>query len=174
MNPAGSSALSLESRRRIFITACSVSIFAPASVASVTNASRTSMALFETGNILPVSSTLVSTPSDSIFRITSSGESAAKADRRNLPCRRPNASAMPRASQLWVMLQRVPPDIKILTPIFVFFSRTKTRRPRTPALAAAINPAAPAPTTITFHLSSVKFKAWFLPASVWICRCRQL
>jgi hypothetical protein len=43
------------------------------------------------------------------------------------------------------MLQRVPPDIKILTPSFRFFSSSKTFSPRAPALAAAINPAAPAP-----------------------------
>src|SRR5262245_12536977 len=56
---------------------------------------------------------------------------------------------MPRLSVAWVMLQRVPPDIRILTPGLRFFSRRTTRRPRSAAEMAAISPAAPAPITAT-------------------------
>src|SRR5207237_750567 len=56
---------------------------------------------------------------------------------------------MPRLSVAWVMLQRVPPDMRILTPGLRFFSRSSTRRPCSAALIAAISPAAPAPTTMT-------------------------
>lgn len=47
------------------------------------------------------------------------------------------------------MLQRVPPDIRIFTPSFRFFSSNSVFRPRSPALAAAMSPAAPAPITMT-------------------------
>src|SRR5687768_15154409 len=56
---------------------------------------------------------------------------------------------MPRLSVACVMLQRVPPDIRILTPGFLFFSRRRVRWPRSAARRAATNPAAPAPMTIT-------------------------
>jgi MoxR-like ATPase len=49
------------------------------------------------------------------------------------------------------MLQRVPPDIKILTPGFRFFSKTSTRLPLCAAVPAAHNPAAPPPITIRSH-----------------------
>jgi len=42
----------------------------------------------------------------------------------------------------------VPPDIRILTPGLRFFSTSNVRTPRWAAVAAAIKPAAPAPTTI--------------------------
>jgi hypothetical protein len=47
------------------------------------------------------------------------------------------------------MLQRVPPDIRIFTPAFRFFSNSNVRRLRSALRADANNPAAPAPTTIT-------------------------
>ena len=47
------------------------------------------------------------------------------------------------------MLQRVPPDIKILTPALLFFSKTSTCFPRAAAVPAAQRPAAPPPTMIT-------------------------
>jgi hypothetical protein len=50
------------------------------------------------------------------------------------------------------MLQRVPPDINILTPAFRFFSKTSVRRPRSTLRHAANNPAAPAPITTTSYL----------------------
>ncbi len=62
---------------------------------------------------------------------------------------------MPRLFVACVMLQRVPPDIRILTPGLRFFSSSKVRRPRAAAVAAATRPAAPAPTTITSQLDSV-------------------
>src|SRR6185437_13378068 len=58
---------------------------------------------------------------------------------------------MPRFVVAWVMLQRVPPDMRILTPARAFFSRRRTRRPASAALIAAISPAAPAPMTATSH-----------------------
>src|SRR5262245_45404429 len=58
---------------------------------------------------------------------------------------------MPRLSVAWVMLQRVPPDMRIFTPGLRFFSRSNVRRPRSAARSAAINPAAPAPTTTAFQ-----------------------
>src|SRR3954462_8102261 len=54
---------------------------------------------------------------------------------------------MPGFSQSCVMLQRVPPDIKILTPGLRFFSTRSVRRPRSALRDAANNPAAPAPPT---------------------------
>src|SRR5436305_11581909 len=56
---------------------------------------------------------------------------------------------MPRLSVAWVRLQRVPPDMRILTPGLRFFSSSSTRRPNSAARMAAISPAAPAPTTAT-------------------------
>src|SRR4051812_20151206 len=61
---------------------------------------------------------------------------------------------MPRLSVACVMLQRVPPLMRILTPGLRFFSRSRTRRPCSAVLIAAINPAAPAPTTTTSHTVS--------------------
>src|SRR5438132_1279107 len=58
---------------------------------------------------------------------------------------------MPRLSVAWVMLQRVPPDIKILTPGLRFFSKSTVRRPRSAVRIAASKPAAPAPITTTSH-----------------------
>src|SRR5476651_1318372 len=78
---------------------------------------------------------------------------------------------MPRLSVAWVMLQRVPPDMRILTPGFLFFSRRSTCLPRSAARRAAIKPAAPAPTTTTSH------GAWaiaiFPTAHVWTLAARQ-
>src|SRR5262249_16089841 len=54
---------------------------------------------------------------------------------------------MPRLSQAWVMLHRVPPDMRIFTPGLRFFSSRTTRRSSSAAAMAAISPAAPAPTT---------------------------
>ena len=47
---------------------------------------------------------------------------------------------MPAASQSCVMLQRVPPDIKILTPGLRFFSNSSVRRPRSALRVAANKP----------------------------------
>ena len=44
-----------------------------------------------------------------------------------------------------VKLQRPPPDIRILAPALSVCSRSKTFRPRCPAVSAHIRPAAPAP-----------------------------
>src|SRR5262249_31972978 len=60
---------------------------------------------------------------------------------------------MPRLSVFWVMLQRVPPDMRILTPGLRFFSSSNVRRPPSAARIAAISPAPPAPTTTTSHMS---------------------
>ncbi len=62
---------------------------------------------------------------------------------------RPNACMMPTASVSWVMLQRVPPDIRIFTPGLEFFSSKRVRKPRSAARVAARRPAAPAPMTTT-------------------------
>src|SRR3954452_15607335 len=48
-----------------------------------------------------------------------------------------------------VKLQRPPPEMRILRPGWALCSRRATRRPRCPATAAHISPAAPAPNTIT-------------------------
>ena len=48
-----------------------------------------------------------------------------------------------------VKLQKPPPDIKILRPIFLPLSNTSTRLPAWPNCAAQNSPAAPAPITIT-------------------------
>src|SRR5579871_6165826 len=56
---------------------------------------------------------------------------------------------MPRLSVAWVRLQRVPPDMRILTPGLRFFSTSSVRRPASAARMAAIRPAAPAPITTT-------------------------
>ena len=64
----------------------------------------------------------------------------------------PNAAMIPAASQLCVILQRVPPDIKIFTPGLRFFSSSSVRRPRSALRAAANSPAAPAPTTTTSYV----------------------
>src|SRR5439155_116627 len=56
---------------------------------------------------------------------------------------------MPRLSVAWVMLQRVPPDMRILTPGRRFFSRSSVRAPCSAARMAARRPAAPAPSTTT-------------------------
>ena len=108
----------------------------------------TSIARSDSGKTLPVDSTLVSTPSFSIHWTTSAGESWASAECKNLPLR-PKADTIPRASVFCVMLHRVPPDIKILTPVLEFFSSSNTLFPRSPADVAANNPAAPAPIMMT-------------------------
>ena len=66
---------------------------------------------------------------------------------------------MPRLSVACVRLQRVPPDIRILTPGLRFFSKSSVRRPRSAARAAASNPAAPAPMT-TNSQSKVGMEMW--------------
>src|SRR5579863_508628 len=63
---------------------------------------------------------------------------------------------MPRESQACVRLQRVPPEIRILTPGRLFFSTSSVFRPRSAARVAASNPAAPAPTTTTSQ-SGIRF-----------------
>ena len=95
---------------------------------------------------MPVSSTLVGTPSASKNETVSRTPNAASAEWRNFPLG-PNAATIPRLSQSWVMLHRVPPDIRILTPGLRDFSSNSTRRPRSAAWVAAISPAAPAPRT---------------------------
>src|SRR3546814_16522430 len=54
-----------------------------------------------------------------------------------------------------VKLQRPPPDIRIFLPTRLALSITSTRRPRAPAVAAHIRPAAPPPTTITSNCCTV-------------------
>src|SRR5579883_1542622 len=61
---------------------------------------------------------------------------------------------MPRLSVACVRLQRVPPDMRILTPGRRFFSNRSTRRPSSAARAAATRPAAPAPITTTSQTAS--------------------
>src|SRR5215470_4467380 len=61
---------------------------------------------------------------------------------------------MPRLSVAWVILQRVPPDMRILIPGLRFFSSRSVRRPRSAARLAASNPAAPAPMTATSQETS--------------------
>ena len=51
-----------------------------------------------------------------------------------------------------VKLQRPPPEMRIFSPGFFAWSTTRTLRPRLPAMAAHIMPAAPAPITMTSHL----------------------
>src|ERR1700761_5930427 len=46
-----------------------------------------------------------------------------------------------------VKLQRPPPEMRIFLPMRSAWSRTRTRRPRWPAVMAAMSPAAPAPRT---------------------------
>ena len=62
---------------------------------------------------------------------------------------------MPRRSVAWVMLHRVPPDMRIFTPALRFFSNSTTRRPRSAARAAASIPAAPAPITATSQVRAI-------------------
>src|SRR4051794_14894777 len=62
---------------------------------------------------------------------------------------------MPRLSVSWVTLQRVPPDMRILTPGLRFFSSTSTRRPSSAARKAATRPAAPAPSTTTSNSAAI-------------------
>ena len=59
---------------------------------------------------------------------------------------------MPAPSQSCVILHRVPPDIRILTPGLRFFSTSSVRRPRSALRVAANSPAAPAPTTTTSYV----------------------
>ena len=68
--------------------------------------------------------------------------------------RRPVGGTMPRLSVAWVTLQRVPPDMRILTPGLRSFPAAGPRRPRSAARTAATSPAAPAPTTTTSHIAS--------------------
>ena len=96
---------------------------------------------------MPVSSAFVATPSPLKNSTVSRTPKFASAECKNLPLL-PNASTMPRLSQSWVMLHRVPPDMRILTPAFLPFSNSSTLRPRSAAWIAAINPAAPAPRMI--------------------------
>src|SRR5580704_1831748 len=70
---------------------------------------------------------------------------------------------MPRLSVSWVRLQRVPPDIRILTPGLRFFSKSSTRRPSSAARKAATRPAAPAPSTTTSNPAAIA-RASRLPA----------
>ncbi len=51
-----------------------------------------------------------------------------------------------------VKLQRPPPEMRIFSPGASAWSTTRTLRPRLPAVAAHIMPAAPAPITMTSHL----------------------
>ncbi len=72
---------------------------------------------------------------------------------------------MPAASQSCVMLHRVPPDIRILTPGLRFFSSSSVRRPRSAAREAASKPAAPAPITVTSY-AAAEAVGWVIPSSV--------
>src|SRR5947209_19964480 len=62
---------------------------------------------------------------------------------------------MPRLSVSWVRLQRVPPDMRILTPGLRFFSNSSTRRPSSADRKAATRPAAPAPSTTTSNSAAI-------------------
>src|SRR5262249_28191921 len=102
-----------------------------------------------TGKILPVSSTFVATPSASNSATVASTLRAASAECRKRPGG-PYASTMPRLSVACVMLQRVPPDMRILTPGLRFFSSRRVRRPRwrgvaPPGRRGRRSPAPPAP-----------------------------
>jgi hypothetical protein len=108
------------------------------------SACNTSSALSLTGKTLPVDSTFVGTPSTRKNSTVSRGLKFANAECKNLPFA-PKASMIPRLSQSCVTLQRVPPDMRILTPAFFPFSSSSTRRPRSAAKVAANSPAAPAP-----------------------------
>src|SRR6266498_3692481 len=68
------------------------------------------------------------------------------------------------ASRL-VKLQRPPPEMRIRSPIFATCSISRTRRPRRPASAAHIMPAAPAPTTTTSKRMSLCDLAHELPVA---------
>src|SRR3954469_3999141 len=114
------------------------------------NAFSTSTARSVFGKILPPGSTLVARSSSCSRSSRSCGLKAAKGECRNEPAE-PNAAMIPAASQLCVMLQRVPPDIRILTPGLRFFSIRRVRRPRSALHEAASKPAAPAPTTMTSY-----------------------
>src|SRR4051794_8450093 len=74
---------------------------------------------------------------------------------------------MPRLSVAWVMLQRVPPDMRILTPGRRFFSSSCTRGPHSAARIAATSPAAPAPMTATSTTSSPIFAPFSLATDVY-------
>ena len=54
----------------------------------------------------------------------------------------------------FVKLHRPPPEIRIFRPTCPLCSSSATRRPRCPAVAAHISPAAPAPKTITSNWRS--------------------
>ena len=60
-------------------------------------------------------------------------------------------SEMKRSGAVWrlVKLQRPPPEMRIFSPGAGAWSTTSTERPRLPASAAHIMPAAPAPITTT-------------------------
>ena len=107
------------------------------------NAASTSPARLLAGNILPVGSTFVLTPSASIRSTKRWGLSAARAEWRNGPCSA-NAATIPRASAACVRLQREPPDMRIW-PRNVVSSPTGACGGRAgPHRLAAINPAAQA------------------------------
>ena len=61
----------------------------------------------------------------------------------------PETASSRRRPRALVILHRVPPDIKILTPARRFFSSTITRAPHWAARMPANRPAAPAPSTAT-------------------------
>ena len=137
---------------------------------------RTSNALSDAGKTLPFPSILVATPSPSKNSIVLSTVNAFKAGPRNFPpasnacwmLRAPSASRgsyagsigpeMPRSvlkPRALVRLQRVPPDMRILTPARRFFSRIKAFAPSSAARIPANNPAAPPPKTTTSWSNSI-------------------
>ena len=63
---------------------------------------------------------------------------------------------MPRSSQSWVRLQRVPPEIRILTPGLRFFSTSSVRRPSSASRVAASKPGRPGADDdgLIFHVTS--------------------
>src|SRR5690606_37164944 len=64
-----------------------------------------------------------------------------------------------------VKLQRPPPDMRIFLPGLLAWSSSSTRRPRAPASAAHIRPAAPAP-TITTSVLSISARRFWPPGAV--------
>lgn len=54
-----------------------------------------------------------------------------------------------------VKLQRPPPEMRIFLPGLSAWSRSRTDRPRCPAVSAAIIPAAPAPSTTTSKVGTI-------------------
>ena len=118
----------------------------PARAAAPISASSTVWASSVTGKTLPVSSSLSATPRDANH---SSVASTGKARSTRATNGRDPPSKSRSLTSRWVTLQRVPPDMRILSPTLGWALSSVTRAPPSAARSAAVSPAAPAPTTAT-------------------------